>query len=31
MEQQGLVVERLRARANEDHTLSAEMSLGARR
>jgi general secretion pathway protein M len=31
MEQQGLVVERLRAQANADHTLSAEMSLGARR
>lgn len=31
MEQQGLVVERLRASANPDHTLSAEMSLGARR
>jgi general secretion pathway protein M len=31
MEQAGLVVERLRVRANQDHTLSAEMSLGARR
>jgi len=31
MEQQGLVVERLRASANPDHTLSAEMNLGARR
>ena len=31
MEQQGIVVERLRASANPDHTLSAEMSLGARR
>jgi general secretion pathway protein M len=31
MEQQGLVVERLRAQANQDHTLSAEMTLGARR
>jgi general secretion pathway protein M len=31
MEQAGLVVERLRARANADHTLSAELTLGARR
>jgi general secretion pathway protein M len=31
MEQQGLVVERLRAQANQDRTLSAEMVLGARR
>jgi general secretion pathway protein M len=31
MEQQGLVVEGLRVRANDDHTLSAEMILGARR
>ena len=31
MEQAGLVVERLRARANQDHTLSAELTLGARR
>ena len=31
MEQAGLVVERLRAQANPDHTLSAEMILGARR
>jgi general secretion pathway protein M len=31
MEQAGLVVERLRAQANPDHTLSAEMTLGARR
>jgi general secretion pathway protein M len=31
MEQQGLVVERLRAQANADHTLSAEMTLEARR
>jgi general secretion pathway protein M len=31
MEQQGVVVERLRVQANQDHTLSAEMSLGARR
>ena len=31
MEQAGLVVERLRAQANQDHTLSAEMTMGARR
>jgi general secretion pathway protein M len=31
MEQSGLVVERLRAQANADHTLSAEITLGARR
>ena len=31
MEQAGLVVERLRAQANQDHTLSAEMILRARR
>jgi general secretion pathway protein M len=31
MEQAGLVVERLRAQANADHTLSTEMTLGARR
>lgn len=31
MEQQGLVVERLRAQANQDHSLSAELVLGARR
>ena len=31
MEQAGLVVERLRAQANQDHTLSAEMVLAARR
>jgi len=31
MEQAGLVVQRLRAQANADHTLSAEMILGARR
>jgi general secretion pathway protein M len=31
MEQAGLVVERLRARANQDHSLSAELTLGARR
>ena len=31
MEQAGLVVERLRAQANADHTLAAEMTLGARR
>ena len=31
MEQAGLIVERLRAQANPDRTLSAEMSLGARR
>jgi general secretion pathway protein M len=31
MEQQGLIVERLRVQANQDHTLSAEISLGARR
>jgi general secretion pathway protein M len=31
LEQAGLVVERLRAQANEDHTISAEMTLGARR
>ena len=31
MEQQGLVVERLRVQANQDHTLSAEMTMAARR
>jgi general secretion pathway protein M len=31
MEQEGLVVERLRVQANPDRTLSAEMTLGARR
>ena len=31
MEQAGLVVERLRAQANPDHTISAEMALRARR
>jgi len=31
MEQSGLVVERLRAAANQDHTLSAELTLAARR
>jgi general secretion pathway protein M len=31
MEQEGLVVERLRLQANPDRTLSAEMTLGARR
>lgn len=31
MEQQGLVVERLRLQANPDRTLAAEMTLGARR
>ena len=31
MERHGLVVERLRAQANQDHTLSAEMTMGARR
>jgi general secretion pathway protein M len=31
MEQGGLVVERLRAQANADHTISAEMALRARR
>ena len=31
MEQQGLVIERLRVAANQDRTVSAELSLGARR
>jgi general secretion pathway protein M len=31
MEQQGLKVERLLVRANEDHTLYAELTMGARR
>ena len=31
MEQAGLVVERLRAQANQDHTLSTEFTLGVRR
>jgi general secretion pathway protein M len=31
MEAQGLVVERLRAQANQDRTLNAEMTMGARR
>ena len=31
MEQQGLTVERLQVHANADHTLAAELTLGARR